>query len=600
MSHDDDTTTPFARFFRDHGFRLAIACAVVLGLSTCLFGFFIDDYVHILSLEGRVPSTSTFDLFCFADGAPGGVAKLMGFLPFPWFTDLDVRLHFFRPLSSATMALDLALFGRNPLPFHLHSMLWYVAFVAISWKIFRRALPAALAGLAIVLFALDFGHLFATAWWSNRNALVAAVPALAGFWAHLRWREDGWKPGLPLSLLGYATGLLGGEMALCVFGYVGAYELFGRRDPVPARLRALVPGALVGAAYLILYKLGNYGTSGSGVYTDPVGEPLQYLINLPERILMLIAAQFFLVPVELPVGNTALYWPIIALCLLATGVMFLLIRDAWRDFDDATHRGLIWLCIGGLLSAAPVLSTFASARLLLIPSLGAIPLLAAVLLHLSAAHRTRAARTAYYTLLLLHVVIAPLAWPALSLALGRLDATMRASILKSEFDEARASEQIVIVPVAPDPMMGMYTVILREYVGLPRVGSWNALSMAQCAHRISRPTPNRLELELIDGEILETVFERLMRNPADAFHVGERIELPKFTVEILGLGKQGPNHIAFDFPGDLDQPPYTFLGWKEDRLAKITPPAVGTSIDVPFDPGILKLKLLLTTPAPES
>ncbi len=599
MTTETETTTPFARFFRDHGFRLAIACAIVLGLSTCLFGFFIDDYVHLLSLEGRVPTTSTFDLFRFADGTPGGIQKFMGFLPFPWFTDLDVRLHFFRPLSCATMAFDLAVFGRNPLFFHLHSVLWYIAFVAISWKIFRRALPGALAGLAIVLFALDFGHLFATAWWSNRNALVAAVPALAGFWAHLRWREDGWKPGLPLSLLGYAIGLLGGEMALCIFGFVGAYELFGRRDPLPARIRALIPGALLGALYLVLYKLGNYGTSGSGVYTDPVGEPLQYLLHMPERILMLIGAQFFLVPVELPVGNTALYWPILGLCVVVTAIMIVLVRDAWRDFDDATHRGLIWLCIGGFLSAAPVLSTFASARLLLVPSLGAIPLLAAVLLHLSAAHRTRAARAAYYTLLILHVIIAPLAWPALSLALGRLDSTMRASILKSEIDASIASTQEVILPVAPDPMMGMYTIIVRDFVGLPRVGSWNALSMAQCAHRISRPAANRLEIELVDGEVLETVFERLMRNPADTFHVGERIQLPKYTVEVLGLGEQGPNRIAFDFPGDLDQPPYTFLGWK-NRLVKIAPPAVGSTVEVPFNPGILNLKLLATTPAPES
>jgi hypothetical protein len=594
---DPRLDTPFSRFFARRGFVTALAIAAILGTSTMLLGFFIDDYVHILSLEGKVPSTSTYDLFNFASGEPGAIEEAMGFLPFPWFTSLDARLHFFRPFSCATMALDHALFGRNPAPYHFHSMLWYVAYVAACWLVLRRALPAPLAGFAIVLFALDFGHVFATAWWSNRNALVAATPAVLGLWAHMRWREENWRPGLPLSLLGYGLGMLGGETAICVFGYVGAYELIGDRGPLRRRLAALVPGIALGLVYIIYYKLNHYGTHGSGVYIDPADDPLKYLAHAPERILMSIATQFFMVPVELPVGAAALFWPILVLSAAATGLVIYLTRHAWRDFDDDTHRGLIWLVTGALLSLAPVLSTFASARLMLVPSIGATALLAAILLHLRAAHAALPLRLIYGALIVLHVVVAPLAWPALSIGLARLDAVMRTVIARTEIDNATAAEKIVIVPVAPDPMLAMYTVILREYDGLPRVKSWHALSMAQCAHRISRPAANRLELELVDGEFLETVFEGLMRDASSGFSVGERIVLPQMTVEILSLGKRSPNRVAFEFHSDLDEPPYAFLGWKEDRLAQITPPAIGASVDVPRSLGTLDKRLLFHLPA---
>ena len=96
--------------------------------------------------------------------------------------------------------------------------------------------------LALLVFTLDSSHTWPVAWIANRNALVAAVPALLGLVAHLRWREQGWRPGLPLSMLGLGVGLLGGEAALGVFAYVGAYELVGARGGCAAE-RAIIVSA---------------------------------------------------------------------------------------------------------------------------------------------------------------------------------------------------------------------------------------------------------------------------------------------------------------------------------------------------------------------
>ena len=99
--------------------------------------------------------------------------------------------------------------------------------------------------------------------------------------AHLRWREERWRPGLPLSLLGFAVGLAAGEVALSVLAYLFAYELFAAPGTPKARVRALCPTALILIAYLLHYRLAGYGAAASGLYLDPFRSPLEYLAAAP-------------------------------------------------------------------------------------------------------------------------------------------------------------------------------------------------------------------------------------------------------------------------------------------------------------------------------
>src|SRR6185436_13829292 len=110
----------------------------------------------------------------------------------------------------------------------------------------------------LLLFVIDDGHWQALGWLSGRHGLVALAPALLGVAAHLRWREDGWRWGLPLSLVGYAVGLLGGEMALQALAYVAAYELL-HKDSLWQRIKSLAPAAVLVFLYLLLYRSLGYG-----------------------------------------------------------------------------------------------------------------------------------------------------------------------------------------------------------------------------------------------------------------------------------------------------------------------------------------------------
>jgi hypothetical protein len=243
---------------------LAVSVATLLALPSLCIGVFMDDYAHLAILEGYPMVGKPFDLFTFA---PGDAERLRPFMergPFPWWTYPEARFSFFRPLSSALAVFDHAVFGRHFVWWHVHSILWYAVTVFAAGLVLRRALPAPTAAAALLLFAIDDVHWMPAAWLANRNSLVSAAPSLLGLYAHLRWRQDGWRPGLVLSLAGYGAGLLGGETALAAPAYALAYEACAGPGVARQRVRAIMPAALLVFVYLLLYKFYGYGASGSG------------------------------------------------------------------------------------------------------------------------------------------------------------------------------------------------------------------------------------------------------------------------------------------------------------------------------------------------
>jgi hypothetical protein len=66
-------------------------------------------------------------LFTFSDGSEREVRAHAHDGFYPWFTHERLGLSMLRPLSSALMWVDQALFGRAALGYHLHSALWWLA-----------------------------------------------------------------------------------------------------------------------------------------------------------------------------------------------------------------------------------------------------------------------------------------------------------------------------------------------------------------------------------------------------------------------------------------------------------------------------------------
>jgi hypothetical protein len=571
--------------------KVALVLGAVLGLPSLGADFFGDDYLHLAILDGNPAPGTPFDLFRFASGDPVEMRPFIERGPYPWWTLPELKLALWRPLSSALMVLDHALFGRNPIPYHAHSLLWYLLTIVAAAGTLRR-LPGAPGGLALLLFAIDESHVFPAMWVANRNALVASAPALLGLWMHLRWREDGWRPGLPLSILGLATGLLGGETALCVFAYVGAYELLGSRQPLAARARALVPALLLGLAYVVVYRALGNGTLGSGTYIDPVAEWRLYLPALVTRIPALLAGQFWALPPELWLFAPSFRPLLIIVGSLTVLVLVPLTLAVRRTLSDEEWRQTRWLVAGSLISLLPVASTFPAGRLLLVPSVGASALLAVFAVGAWRALPSlrgwrRFTLGGVTTVMLLLQVLATGMWILYPLTIRSVVNASVDVLARIEVDDAALPRQRVFSVVVADPAIGLYPPIMRAARKQPLPRSWLPLSLAPYDHVLRRTGDSSFELYLPEGQFLATEMEQLFRGPAFAMRVGDQARVEGCQATILEVEGGVPKRVLFEFDMSLDDPDLVLLTQRDGTLRRLRPPPPGESVKLSWEPGMI-------------
>jgi hypothetical protein len=173
----------------------------------------------------------------------------------------------FRPVSQATFAVDRALWGTWPLPWHLTNILFVVAATALLTALVQRHLrDRALATLAGLLFALHPYHIASVAWISGRSEAVCAVFLFAAMLVYDRWRDA--ARGLPIAaLLLYAAALLSTAAAvvlpivLVAIGWARDRRPPGRRE----LLRGLLPLATLAALHLLWLRPWRIAPSDPGM-----------------------------------------------------------------------------------------------------------------------------------------------------------------------------------------------------------------------------------------------------------------------------------------------------------------------------------------------
>ncbi len=565
--------------------------ALALALPSLAAGFFLDDYALLAALDGLSPVANPWNVYCFATGDPEKMTQVIEKGPFPWFARPDIRVHFFRPLASATMRLDRWLFGNVAWPYHLHSVLWYLAMLAIVGLLLRRALPGSLGVLTLVLFAVAATHWFPVAWWAHRNSLVACTFGFGGLLAYIRWRETQWRPGLVLALAGLVLGLLGGEMAFSILGYVVAYELFAAPGSLPRRICALVPVSFFAGLYLVWYAWNGYGVHGTGCYTNPIREPLAFLATAPERFLILAANQFLFWPAELPALVPKAVLPSAAIGIAALAIVILALRAVLNQLAPEERKGVFWLAAGGVLSIVPFLAPFTSGRLLMVSSLGGSAAIAVIIregrrewrrkgLEKPKA-RKRALSALARVFIALHLVLAPAAWLILSPTFMVFNRYLTGLTETAEIDDSRVADQQVMALSMPDPGLGVYIGVIRMHNGHPQPAAWRPLSLASCNSTFTRTGPNEFELAL-DGEMLATLPEQIARDAGAPLTAGTALHFKSFDVTVLDVGKSGPKRVAFRFRATLEDPQYLWLAWRDGRLRQFHPPPVGESVFLPW------------------
>lgn len=566
----------------------ALVLAVLCFLPALGVGFFGDDFIMLAALDGAPPCMcGPGNLYHYSSGLPEEVAARVHDGTFPWWTASDLKVALWRPLTSATLRLDHALFGRWAPGYHAHSLLWFLALVAIAGVLYRRHLPAGLAAVAVLLFAVDESHWLSTTWVSNRHILVSAVFAFLGLLAHLRWREQGWWPGLPLSLGFFLMGLAAGEAGLQVLAFVLAYELTGSRDTGRQRLLGALPALALGVAYLLAYKLSGFGARSSGLFVDPLGETSRFL----ERAVDLLPAML----AELVVGMEVFYGLAPGLPRYATPVSLavaaffgLLLWRAFKALPPDEARAARWWVLGGLLALPPPLGSLlypsSTGRSLLFPSVASVVAVALVLQYGLRLLRRQVAEPGWLRaavalplalVALVNAGVEPVATPYAVTQLARETRDGEQRFRELALDDAPGTE--VVLLTATGTSTGYAHLMRAWYREQPPRPWWN-VSWLRRDQELRRTGPASFELRSLAGALLSHPAERFYQPRPESLAQGQVLSTRLMEVKVLETEEYGPTRLEVTLDRPLDDPSLRFLAWKDGAIQPVRMPRQGETL----------------------
>jgi hypothetical protein len=561
-------------------------------------GLVLDDHVLAYGASGgsEVPGLhlSPLSLFRFTTGRTEDNHALMdqGVL-LPWWSDPHHLNAFFRPLSSFSHVLDFRLAPDAPWLMHVHSILWLVALVLGVAHIYGRIDPAPdgapshamtrAAALAVLLFAIDDAHGMTVAWLANRNALIAATLALPALGAHHRYLTQDFPAGRVLGPLCFALGLLAGETAVAVLGYVIAHALVLDRAPLWRRAAHLLPYIAVLLAWRLAFAQLGLGSQGSGAYHDPLGEPAGYALALAQHLPVLLGSQL-----GAPVADLW-FWgePSLQVALLVVaGLGALLVLGLAHVLLLADRVARFWM-IGMVLSSCAVAASVPGERLLLVPSIGGAALLAKLMLALYDRLRSDqgplprgVAALALLGLTIIHGPASLVGLPLRASAMKVLgDAVQRGG---QRFDGSESAPQAVIVLAAPFDVMVSYQQLRFIAAGVPHPKHINWLATASSDVKVTRLDERTLRIEPERG-FLYSAPEQHYRGDTRSLPEGSRVELTTFTATVIATLPDGrPKTVDFRFDQGLDdRTKLQLVSFENGRLETTRAPQVGATRVIP-------------------
>lgn len=621
----DDVLTAATGTRRKHGVFIAaliVIAALGVGLRQWVFRyeFTADDYAQLAMMEGIYPvKRAPFSLFTFSDGSAREVQALAHDGFYPWFTHERLGLSMLRPLSSALMWVDHALFGRAALGYHLHSALWWLALLAVFALFLRRLFELRMTLIALALFTLDEVHGVMLGWIANRNAIISTLCSLLALSSYVARRERRISSaGWPACAL-FAVALLAGEYALCLFCFFLAYELIAARDAPGARMRAISPLAVLALAFLAVRSAYGFGAIGSDMYLDPLRAPGFFVRHAPQRLPVLVGDLMLAIRADWWVFGSPWLPQLVRSGVL--DVRYFVDAERWRTLQTSIGCGALalalgvaaaafrktpvqdahgaqrrhhaaWIVLGGFLSLFPLLPTFPSTRSLVAPLIGWSVLMALVA-ERAIATLTRAPGPRVLPRL---AALAALAFVALHLVYdawsARIDAevmarnsTRAANIaLGAQLDDARLPHQRVVMLQSVDQGTTIYFSLVRQLHGLHGPETHWTLSPSVLPYVLTRPSPGALEIELPSGELLTSTYESIFRTLEAPVSVGQTFARGGLLVTVLQTRNGGVSRALFAFDRPLEDPSLVFLISSPTGLVRFQLPPVGGRVEIPLAP----------------
>jgi hypothetical protein len=566
-------------------------------------------------LEGIYPlRRGVADLFDFSDGSQAESTRLIDSGFYPWWSDPQVRIAMFRPLASLMTALDHHWFGIDAFAQHVHSGVWWVLMLSVIALMYRELLALPYALIAFALLILDESHAIALAWVCNRSVFVSTAFGLIMLRCYLRHRANDSGSQLAGAAVAAAIAVGFGEYALCAFGYVLAYELLegsGRR-----RSRLLALAAITAPALLLLLVRSAIGLSvrNSGVYVDPVAEPLHFVGAVLSRLPVMIA--------DLVLGLRADYYtfggPSLLMRWLERGYIpqrWVHDPDPWRivhivigvvacvllgvlarfTLRGPRHANARWLALGSVFALVPVCGSFPSGRLNVVAEIGFAPLLAVFIVD-GLSQLPRFSRRAWSEtparvlwqvglalIVTLYHVVVPLDITRADAIAARAGTTIvREAILHLDVDEADLAKKDLIMMNAFEGGTSMYLPMTRRLFGRSAPRTCLSLSFVRSAYVLTRDAANGFTMRFRgERSLLETAPEQLFRSMRRPFHRLDSVHAGPLKVTVLDLFEDKPQRMRIEFDRVLEDPSLLFMLPARNGFEVFRFPKLGDSVLVP-------------------
>lgn len=560
---------------------------------------YLDDWQQIGILTGdfQVPEEESplVEFYTFSNGASSQTLDRVDQGQLPWWTDEDLKLRFFRPLSVLSHYVDQWLWSDSFALMHAHSVIWYLLVVTLSAFVYRDIGMTPMAvGLAALCFAIDDNHAVTVGWLANRNHLITGVLVLLAFRFHVRWQRDGHAAaGIAAASL-FVVALLTGEAAVSYGAFVFAWAVTLHLGDARQRVLSIFPGFFIGVLWLLLYRKFGFGTVASGLYVNPVGEPIEFLGAVAERIPLFLAALFGTSSTELSafaddIERHRLWWwsvaTVVPICLALIPVLR---RDRLLQFWG----------LAAIVSMLPLCAATPIDRVLLMTTVASHGLLARFLeLTWPTLKRwrspdeisneeiprgsglVRCGSTVVLWVLVIQNLVTPVWMLPLRVATLRvLGERQETAATSPAFDQPLEGRQVVLVN-PPDMFYGLTLPRIRSLHGLENPEHVRVLATGLVPLRLDR-TGDRTLVMKPDGPFLNRAFAELYRR--DPLTVGWERELTGMHVRVLDVDEDDqPAAITFEFDVPLDSDELLWVEWRDGQFVELKLPAVGESLSIP-------------------
>jgi len=346
-------------------------------------GLVCDDYGirAVVLQQNNIPGvpSSVCDAYNFVSGNTEIIRKARETGLYPWWMPDEFQLSFWRPLACLTHWIDFVFFAESPGLMHLHSILWYAVLGSVVALAFRRFITVPwVAGLAAFMYVADETRAIGVGWLAGRSTILATIIGLLVLLAHDRWRRSNWKPGAVLAVLWLTVGLFTAESILSICAYLLSYALFIDRGKFAVRMASLLPYGIIVTLWSLIYNRLGYKVVNSGLYLDPCRDFGRFIVEFPQRFIMILYTQFAL-PDAVLCNFMTPFWSIVCL-LFAAIVLAFIARVLWPFIR--TNRVAQFFTLGMVLSALPVCMTLPSGRMLFFVGFGGMGLIALFLANL--------------------------------------------------------------------------------------------------------------------------------------------------------------------------------------------------------------------------